>query len=319
MDRMIIVELLGRSGNVSHRVRLDGSASVGRAYDNDVIVDDPYVDPRALQISATEDGAILVRDLGTTNGVYDSDGKRLAETETVRIGAVLRVGRTRFRIVRGDTPVPPALADAQGRLRSIASSRVALPIAALAFLVLWSIGSYNNEVDEFTIAVLVTELLGLVVVFAIWAGAWALGTRLASGRARFGEHATIVVALVTASIPVGLVLSLVAFLWPNDATDVLGIANGIAIATLTLYAHLGVASRAGRRARGMVAASIVLSLVGLGYLAGTIDPEQEVPVQSALGSFLPVPAEMIPAADLEQFLDEAIDDLTLDLEDETAS
>jgi hypothetical protein len=315
MGRVIVVEVLGKSGNVAHRVRLDGSAAVGRAYDNDVIVDDPFVDAHALHITASEDGAIVVRDLGTTNGVFASDGTRLGESVSLHAGDVLRMGRTRIRVMRADSPVPPTLADSEGRLRAMTSNRASLPSAALAFVVLWAIGSYNNSVEDFTFAVLVTELLGLLVVFGIWAGAWALGTRLAGGRARFGEHATIAVALASVSIPVGLVLSFMGFLWPNDGMTLLGVVTAIAIATVLLYAHLGVASRMPTGRRGIVGASIVLSLAGLGYLANTVDPEPEVPVQSALGTLLPIPAAWIPATDLEDFLDEAIDELASELED----
>lgn len=315
---MIIVEVLGRSGHVAHRARLDGSASIGRAYDNDVIIDDPFVDPHALAISVSEGGAILVRDLGTMNGAFGTDGKPLAEATAVRAGDVLRVGRTRLRVMRSNTPVPPTLGDTQGRLSAFATSRFGLPIAVLAFLVGWSITSYSNEVEDFTAAVLLTELVVFLLFFAIWAGAWALGGRLSRGRARFREHATIAVGLVTAWMPVGLVFGLVAFLWPGDFTDFMGLASGIAIATLILYGHLGVSLRMRRRARGIVAASIVLSLVGIGYLAGTIDPEPELPVQSALGSFLPVPARLIPAENLDGFMEEATADLEAELEDQAA-
>ena len=319
MDRVIIVEVLGRSGHVAHRARLDGSASIGRAYDNDVIIDDPFVDPHALAISLGEDGAILVRDLGSMNGAFDAEGKRLAESATVSPGDVLRVGRTRLRVMRSDTPVAPTLGDSEGRLSAWAASRRGLPIALLAFLVAWSITSYNGEVEEFTAAVLLTELLGFVIMFGAWAGAWALGARLARGRARFREHATLAVTLVTLWVPVGLVFGLLAFLWPGDLTDSLGLASGLAIGTLIVYAHLGVSSRMRRRPRAIAAAAIVLSLVGLAYLAETVDPEPALPVQGALGSLLPVPADLIPAADLDDFLDRATADLESDLEDEAAS
>jgi predicted component of type VI protein secretion system len=123
MGRVIVVEVLGKSGNVAHRVRLDGSAAVGRAYDNDVIVDDPFVDAHALHITASEDGAIVVRDLGTTNGVFASDGTRLGESVSLHAGDVLRMGRTRIRVMRADSPVPPTLADSEGRLRAMTSNR----------------------------------------------------------------------------------------------------------------------------------------------------------------------------------------------------
>jgi hypothetical protein len=46
-----VIEVMNRSGQVLQRVPYSGGRlSVGRAYDNDIIVGDPYVCPHHLQI-----------------------------------------------------------------------------------------------------------------------------------------------------------------------------------------------------------------------------------------------------------------------------
>ena len=67
----ILVELLDRAGSVIARHRFDQlPVRLGRAYDNDVIVDDPFVAPSHVQIERREDGVLIARDLGTRNGTH---------------------------------------------------------------------------------------------------------------------------------------------------------------------------------------------------------------------------------------------------------
>jgi pSer/pThr/pTyr-binding forkhead associated (FHA) protein len=58
MEQVIWVEVLGRHRDVAARYRCAGPmVHVGRAYDNDVVLDDPYVAPRHLRIARDESGA----------------------------------------------------------------------------------------------------------------------------------------------------------------------------------------------------------------------------------------------------------------------
>jgi pSer/pThr/pTyr-binding forkhead associated (FHA) protein len=67
---MIWVEILSRHRDVVNRVRIAGEeATIGRGYDNDVIVDDPYVAARHLRVSRDEAGQLVAKDLGSVNGI----------------------------------------------------------------------------------------------------------------------------------------------------------------------------------------------------------------------------------------------------------
>ena len=57
METLAVVEVLGRRGEVVAREKIRSlPASIGRGFDNDVILDDEFVAPRHLQLDAADDG-----------------------------------------------------------------------------------------------------------------------------------------------------------------------------------------------------------------------------------------------------------------------
>ena len=71
MAAMMWIEVLGRDGEVLARERIEGDeARIGRAFDNDVVVNDPHVAPHHLRVHRGEDGVLVAEDLGNLNGLY---------------------------------------------------------------------------------------------------------------------------------------------------------------------------------------------------------------------------------------------------------
>ncbi|HYC15496.1 MAG TPA: FHA domain-containing protein, partial [Stellaceae bacterium] len=76
MEEVTWIEVLGRHRDVVARLRFAGAEiRVGRAYDNDLVLDDPYVAPRHLLIRRETGGALVAEDLGSANGLYLDRGK----------------------------------------------------------------------------------------------------------------------------------------------------------------------------------------------------------------------------------------------------
>ena len=67
-DTVGLLEVLNRSGQVDQRIAVaPGRITVGRALDNDVILDDPYVCPHHLALEV-ESGHVTLEDLDSVNG-----------------------------------------------------------------------------------------------------------------------------------------------------------------------------------------------------------------------------------------------------------
>src|ERR1700752_509234 len=97
---MIWVEILSRHRDIASRFRFAGpQVSIGRGYDNDVVVDDPYVAARHLRGFRDDDGRRGSEDLGSTNVIFRGGGMPGLPPLLVNAHRPFRTGPTflRFR------------------------------------------------------------------------------------------------------------------------------------------------------------------------------------------------------------------------------
>jgi pSer/pThr/pTyr-binding forkhead associated (FHA) protein len=96
---MIWIEILSRHRDITARFRIAGpEACVGRGYDNDVIVDDPYVAAQHLRIFRDETGRLVAEDMGSANGLFLDAGKSRQARIIVDGSHPIRIGQTFLRI-----------------------------------------------------------------------------------------------------------------------------------------------------------------------------------------------------------------------------
>ena len=92
------------------RFRIAGpEARIGRGYDNDVIVDDPYVAAQHLRVFRDEAGQLIAEDMGSVNGTFLDGGKS-------RQARIVVDGSSRSGSVR------PICASARSTMRSSANA-----------------------------------------------------------------------------------------------------------------------------------------------------------------------------------------------------
>ncbi|MDR1529653.1 MAG: FHA domain-containing protein [Burkholderiales bacterium] len=183
---MIWIEILSRNKELINRHRsLVDIVSIGRGYDNNIVIDDPYVAPGHLRIYRNNEGAIIAKDLGTRNGVFDEAGKKHASI-VLTGNKLIRIGQTWLRIRDADFPVATErLLSPQIRLWPWLLLLLVL-VPASILLPIWLLNSH-----EHSIVLYLGPLISIGLMFAIWIGLWSLVSRLFSGAARFSLHAII--------------------------------------------------------------------------------------------------------------------------------
>lgn len=309
MERVILVEVLGRGGEVRDRVRLAGlPATIGRGYGCDVIVDDPHVDALHARLSEGEGGAYLVEDLGSVNGIRDAAGSRQPRC-ALAPGDTVRLGHTTLRVLTPEVAVPPALPELlreTGWRRLAASPRAAL-LLALAVLAIMAGESWLVQVDGDAAAEVTYVIIGVVLVLALWAGGWAAGARLARHPARFMGHVAVAsVALIAMSVP-AVVLSFGEAAFPDSAVlEAFGWAVVAAGSIWLLTAHLELAGLARPLRRLTWAGGVMAVLFGLGALVAKIDPDEESDISLTIAG-RPLPSILVPARTAEVFLADVAD------------
>lgn len=188
---MTLIEVRGRGGQLIERVRCeDAVIRIGRAFDNEVIVSDPYVCPHHLRLVAGEDGW-QVEDLSSQNGVH-LRRRKTAQSNTLSSGDHLRIGHTELHVFDPHHPVLPALKmdGAEARLARLGAHWLWPLLLCLTGIMLVAV-AYQSSFNEFKPASVFQPALWSVLGVAMVAAVWALMGRLIKHRSYFFAHLSI--------------------------------------------------------------------------------------------------------------------------------
>lgn len=264
MEPLAFVEVLGRHNDVLARYPVyRWPARAGRGYDVDIILDDPFVAPRHLQIEPAVDGRFKVSALESVNGISLPPSARRVSATEVGPDDIVRLGQTQIRVRAPSFAVRPELA-----LRAAALYRRPLSFVVMAAvllgLVVWNawIGTIHQEERAF----LVFPTVGVGVAVAVWISIWSLVSRTVGGRANFAAHGFIACAgLATLGLADTLVEYLSFGLQARWLSHVGALAAG-AIFAYMFYRQLRLNSRASRRRLGITA--VIVTVAAFGAVAG---------------------------------------------------
>lgn len=259
------VETLARNGEVLHRHRVAAlPIRMGRAYDNDFIVDDDYAAAHHAVVEAGPDGKLRLRDLGSRNGIVHK-GRRIKDGLAIDGATVVRMGHTTLRIRGAGHPVPPELVDRtmhgwEGMLPGGAGIVLAL-LAAL--LVAWLTDS-SNDLERYAQFPAAAAGVGLA-----WSGLWAFGNRLFGRRARLGRHLFIFGCALAALVGLRLLASVVAYAWSIEWLTAYASHAAVATVAVAVYFHLATVTPQFRR-RLRLACALLAVLSSVLILAGNM-------------------------------------------------
>jgi len=184
MEGVVWIEVLSRSREVIARHRCPGSdIRVGRAYENDLVLDDPYVAPHHLRIWRSEAGSWVAEDLGSANGLYLDHGRDKFGWLELDGNRPIRVGHTYLRIREAGHAVAPE--------RTYQShSRVWPALVGLGMLLVGiDAGSiWLGDTSEPKLSPYLVSVLTVAVLLAAWTAAWSVLSRIFSGQARFERN-----------------------------------------------------------------------------------------------------------------------------------
>jgi Inner membrane component of T3SS, cytoplasmic domain len=300
MGAMMWIEVLSRHGEGGLRQRIEGDeARIGRAFDNDVIVDDPHVAPHHVRIFRDADGSLVAEDLASLNGLFSEHGRARTQHLSLAKDPGIRIGRTVLRVHDGRQPVAPErpLAPPRAHARWAIGLGVAL-VASLAFL------EWLNLTSEVNPTRILLPVLGLMTVLALWSGAWAMVSRIFAGHARFALQLRIaltacIVLIVWDQVSESLSFS---FAW-RGISEYAGLGAWVLLAA-TCYAHLrSLNPRHMRVAMGLVVA-LVAAGAALQFL-GKSESQKLVGQRATLGDLRPPEFRLAPLASADDFFKKA--------------
>ncbi|MDR0771048.1 MAG: FHA domain-containing protein [Burkholderiales bacterium] len=185
---MIWIEILSRHKELISRSRHDddrGALSIGRGYDNDVVIDDVCIAPQHLLLRRDEHGIWIVEDRGTQNGLLDVHGRR--HPRLVLTGNTLfQIGHTWLRVRSASFPVAP-----ERRLTPPQRLWPWVLLLAVAVFGTAALEIWLNQTGEMWLSRYLMPIVSLLVMLVIWISVWAGLSRLLVGAANFVRHSFI--------------------------------------------------------------------------------------------------------------------------------
>ena len=213
--RRALIELLDRDGRVARSVDVfRWPLTLGRALDNDVVLDDPYVAARHAVLQADGLGQVTLTVGDSINGVRLGPARHAAGARVTlpAAGAQLQLGGVKLRL-----RLPAEALAAEWPLPAMAGAALATPLMAGGLMLLLALASHWLALDPGADATAwLPVIVGLPLALAAWCGLWALVSKLFQHRFDFLGHLRIVLPWLLAIEGAGMLLPLLgsALAWP---------------------------------------------------------------------------------------------------------
>jgi hypothetical protein len=294
------IETLARNGDVLHRHRLaELPITLGRGYNNDFILDDAHTAARHAVVEAGADGGLVIRDLGSENGIV-IHGKKYRNSP-LDGATVVRLGHTRLRIRDADYPVEPEVTDTTMH----AWEGGAPAMAGLALIALFT-GAEEalSDAGNFQAVNYLLVIASALGVGLVWSGLWALANRLFGGHARLGRHLFILGSGLIALGAWKAVSSVLAYAWSAEVFTRFGNHIAILILCVMIWFHVGTI-RPHRRRSFMRTIGIMMALGSGVVLMSNFQSTGRLSDELYMSVMLPPALRQSPNHSVEEFMGNA--------------
>lgn len=266
------LEVLDRSGHVQQRVRVEQLPfRVGRALDNDLVLDDPYVCAHHAEIRGEEKLELV--DCGSLNGSFQGAVRERRGRIELAHATDLRVGHTLLRYRAVEEALPATLADPMAGSRWLGLDRLRWAMAALSGCAAVVIGEQViGSTQTVRLGVIVSSAAPALIVLALWALSWSLVNRVVAHRFHYAGHLAIGSFGVIAVSFAESLGSYMSFAFAGDKA-LSGFSNLVNAALLSalVFGHLRLISRGSARRLLLPAGLVGVAFLSLAMLPSASD------------------------------------------------
>ena len=194
MSHVLVVQFNGQKHVYKLQLSSESAITIGRAWDNDVIINDEYIDAKHIELFLDENGSPCIRDLESKNGSLVVKNKKkkkqkLRGQTEFSLGSTVWFGDSSATLFDPATAVEPALSpNLATRLTNLFSFKGgAVLVGALAVLgLLFEL--YFQGKAEVTSELIATSVIGVVGVIFGWSLLAGFVGRLLCHRAAIKAH-----------------------------------------------------------------------------------------------------------------------------------
>jgi hypothetical protein len=295
---MIWVEILSRHRDVAARFRITGDeAHIGRGYDNDVVIDDPYIAMRHVRVFRDEAGRLVADDAGSKNGLFlDRDSARRGRI-VIDPERPIRIGHTYVRI-RDMTYAVPFERLTGTRTQSwpaVTAAGLGAALLGIEVLFVWLMQTGEPRASTY-----VTTLLFVAGAALVWVFVWTVLSRIFSGQARFPQNLLIALSgFLLISLHRELAqFAAFAFTWPAAVNYEYAVQW--CIVAVACFFHLRETGRSRLVLKGAVVATLLVLAIGVQTVLRS-EALSDFGGQSAVRRLMPPAFRLTPVRDESDF------------------
>ena len=217
----LIIQIGPKTQNIRNLFRSkEDSISVGRNFDNNLVLSDPHIGPHQLHFERQDD-LWLMHIIDDTNPVLVNRKTIKTKTHEIHPGDTITIGRTQLHTFVSDMPLPETQKIQFSQLTNQPFVLFGITCFVLVAMALLNfIESYMISTQEFDWKDAIESVVAITLLILAWAGTWSLMGRLLKHQANFLLH-ILLVSLI-------LVLFTLAF----TATEYLEYFSGSTLLTL---------------------------------------------------------------------------------------
>jgi len=304
----LILEIRRKHSDRVEYVRLDSMpVHIGRAYGNDIILDDPYISPRHATLSTTDDGWLL-EDNGSENGIKKGEKSvSLQGPALIQAGELFIMGETQLRIVTPEMEVEPTRIQHSiaWHLHILTHPAMAWLLGAMACMGA-GFGNYLNSSTEFELKEFAMISASIMLFLLLWSGAWAFAGRTLKKKPFFHRQLTVFSIYILLSIPMDAFAEYLEYFTGSLIIgELFSYLMAMAPFAVALYLSLWIATEMKKRRR-MVVAGLVTVLIALFTFAVDMGSSHLLDPQAEHTTVLKPPfAPSSPVVSVERFLSDS--------------
>ncbi len=264
----IIIEEISRNKKLLARHKfLTNKVTLGRGYNNSVILSDPHICPEHLSIEF--DGKNwLVKDNDSINGSFLAESKQNADQHIIHSGDIIRLGKSFIRIILPNHPVESTVPFSffEGFIDFLRKPLI-IAFNIAFFTLIAGLMFYLNQPSDVNFTQVIVRAIGITLMFATWPVMIALISHFNKHEARIVTQLAVSFAFFNLMWFSDVFESIVAFnLSANWSLDNLIALVPIALAFLMIWLNCYIGFHMSKRKRTIIALSITTVLFGGGYM-----------------------------------------------------
>ncbi len=273
----IILELLDRFGKVKQRHVIDQfPCKIGRAYDNDIILDDPFISPHHADITCQE-SVIQFHDAGSENGSFTLHPLEKHKTINLTDNTRVRIGHTDLRFRHESHHITETVIERNkpSKFMMLFTNVLMFPIIWACLLAAFVVDNYLSSIEQVTFNTHLKVALPVLIFITLWALAWALVSKIVTHRFYFSFHAIWIGSLLLVSYLGETAFAFIEFGFSiSGAQTILTLLLDLVLMSVLFYGHLRYSTTVNRynaKRLGITAAIVITVFLQLNDLANNVD------------------------------------------------